>query len=655
MMDGWDIVQYWGDRTDAPCRELVTLHTEDERQRWYPGLNPSNVATLGGTWDCTMEPWQVMNARAITQLRERLEPHDLILLAGGWAHHPVANAFPAHTVCEYGVGYYGWFTNFVCFESHAWRHHCYGKKDIQDGRWYDTVIPNYFDPAELPQGRSGGDYLVYLGRLIARKGLVAAVDVARESGMPLLVAGPGAAQVSEGLIVCEDGLRLEGDIHYVGTVGIRERAELLGNALALLCPTGYIEPFGGVAVEAQMCGTPAIASDWGAFCVPVDAEILTQRGWLRHDEVEEGDETLGYDLDQGALEWTPIRDVHVFPDQETTEYRNRNWRIRTTEGHRWLTEMKRGSQVAELLMPFSLDTRDRVRLAAEAPDGALAITPQQASVLGWLLTDGSTETRMVAGDRRAFLWDQDPADMVGKPRVWQSKPHGLAALRLALQGVPHTETGRANGPGQLPRRVFRIDPGYVRAAAREARISELGFSGFVVGLSRDSRQAFLRACIDAEGNKASKGSTILISQNEGPLMEAIALCAYLCGHRPTISSNGERNKVMALCNPFIAPSALHMGPGRVETVWCPSTDLGSWTMRHDGHIVLTGNTETVEDKYRFRTLREGVACVETARHEKARRLRKRAIERWSLQAVKPLYERWFDNLDGLRGKGWYEL
>jgi glycosyltransferase involved in cell wall biosynthesis len=48
-------------------------------------------------------------------------------------------------------------------------------------------------------------------------------------------------------------------------VGPKERAELLGNAKAVLMPTFYLEPFGGVNVEAQLCGTPVITSDWGAF------------------------------------------------------------------------------------------------------------------------------------------------------------------------------------------------------------------------------------------------------------------------------------------------------------------------------------------------------------------------------------------------------
>ena len=39
----------------------------------------------------------------------------------------------------------------------------------------------------------------------------------------------------------------------------------MAGAKALLCPTEYIEPSATVVVEAQLCGTPVIATPWGGF------------------------------------------------------------------------------------------------------------------------------------------------------------------------------------------------------------------------------------------------------------------------------------------------------------------------------------------------------------------------------------------------------
>jgi len=273
MMRDHEIILYWGDRNDAPCAEHVVLHDEEDRLKWFGELDPNILPAVAGNWDWQSKEWRVFNTRAIAALQERLEPRDLILLTGGWASHPIANWFPAAISCEWAAGYSGWFAKYVCFESYAWRHHCYGTKNISDGRFYDAVIPNFFDPEEWSIASEKDDYLVYLGRLIHRKGITVAAEIAKRAGMPLYVAGSGASETSEGLIVCHDGSRIEGDVHYMGTVGVEERAQLLSRARALLCPTLYIEPFGAVAVEAQLSGTPAIATDFGAFPETVQDEF----------------------------------------------------------------------------------------------------------------------------------------------------------------------------------------------------------------------------------------------------------------------------------------------------------------------------------------------------------------------------------------------
>jgi hypothetical protein len=54
-------------------------------------------------------------------------------------------------VVELGIGYEGSFAKYRVFESYAWMHYTYGKIDQSDnGRFFDCVIPNYFNTEEFP-------------------------------------------------------------------------------------------------------------------------------------------------------------------------------------------------------------------------------------------------------------------------------------------------------------------------------------------------------------------------------------------------------------------------------------------------------------------------------------------------------------------------
>lgn len=279
---GWEITLYGGELSlvDAGV-ELVSLYSDEEQRSWYGDHDPNTLPIVAGAWNSSDFSYRTINARAIGEVGVRYEPGDIVLLTGGLAMKPIYEALPQAVVVEWAAGYSGVMfsdksmarTPFVCFESNAWRHYMYGKWGVEDGRFFDTVIPNFFAPEEWSLHKKKEDYLCFVGRMIARKGPHIAAEIARELGMPIKFAGSGVKHTAEGLIECHDGTKIKGDVHYVGTVGVKERNELMGNARALLVPTTYIEPFGAVAVEGPLCGTPAVSTDWGAFVDTVPDEL----------------------------------------------------------------------------------------------------------------------------------------------------------------------------------------------------------------------------------------------------------------------------------------------------------------------------------------------------------------------------------------------
>lgn len=304
------VVLYGPDLIECEPSEHVVVHTEEDRERWGFG-GGYDTARGPFEWDTAQPYWQETNARMIAALRERLERRaqamrhrDIVCLVTA-TQHPVAEAVcgPGYNnplAVEWAVGYEGWCSPFRAYESYAWMHHVYGLWGWRNGngKQFDRVIPNFFDPDEFTDpADKPDDYLLFIGRFIPNKGVAVAADIARRAGRRLLVAGPGVTEWSEGTISCPE-VTIEGDVHYVGQVGYQERATLMANAYAVLVPTLYVEPFGGVAVEAMMCGTPVLASDWGSF-----TEIVTPDVGRRFRTLRDADQALDEiaDLDRSRI------------------------------------------------------------------------------------------------------------------------------------------------------------------------------------------------------------------------------------------------------------------------------------------------------------------------------------------------------------------
>jgi len=260
---GHKVYHYGGEGSAPDCTEHITVVSKQERQKWW-GHNDTSKEFYDIEWNQKLEYWSIPNARAIKEIKKRIQPKDFVCLIGGNCQKQIGDAFSDNMVVEFGIGYEGTFAKYRVFESYAWMHHVYGLQQTKNGQNYDTVIPNYFDPADFAIEQKE-DYYLYIGRLISRKGPHVAAEVCKRLGAKLKVAGQGAIDVTPGTILTKEITISAPLLEYVGTVGVEERKHLMARAKAVFVQTQYIGPFEGVAVEAMLSGTPVITTDWGVF------------------------------------------------------------------------------------------------------------------------------------------------------------------------------------------------------------------------------------------------------------------------------------------------------------------------------------------------------------------------------------------------------
>ena len=257
---GHEVYHYGHENSELDCTEHITVIDNFVLQKTY-GTSDHNGAPDGYTVDDLA--FTTFDINTERELRKRLQPGDFVLAS--FPHKRIYENIadlPVHFV-EWGIGYPHTYADYRVYESNGWMHfhrgveHATDIKSYNEPDWCCAVIPNYFDPDEFEYRADKEAYLLFLGRVDLCKGIEITLETSKQTGIPLVIAG-------QNFLGDELYQMMHCDAEYVGVVGSDDRRELLSKAMAVICPSMYLEPFLGVHIEAGFCGTPIITTNWGA-------------------------------------------------------------------------------------------------------------------------------------------------------------------------------------------------------------------------------------------------------------------------------------------------------------------------------------------------------------------------------------------------------
>jgi hypothetical protein len=333
-----------------------------------------------------------------------------------------------------------------------------------------------------------------------------------------------------------------------------------------------------------------------AECVPLRAEILTRDGWKRHSALQIGEEVLAYNPETDYNEWTALQAVTVYPSpMPTTLLSSRSFRATVTPEHTWMCQTGRGER--GLVRTCDLENQS-ILMAARSEGGDHPLTAQEAAILGWVATDGTARMSLVGERWGPYL----------RVCIRQSKPHYVAELRgllgdAASESVyqPKDRDFGSHVSSCLPAYTFDLHAGFARDLLSKAGLyGKAGLapwtalSALVLQLSEEARAAMLAAMLKGDGTRKRESSAWEFGKKAKPgVMEAFELLATLEGRAlgvPRQSTVGEVPLRTLRVNRRVCASYLTVEPGPAQAVWCPTTAFGTWVMRLDGCITITGNT-----------------------------------------------------------------
>jgi hypothetical protein len=320
-------------------------------------------------------------------------------------------------------------------------------------------------------------------------------------------------------------------------------------------------------------------------CVPLSTKILTKRGWKYHFQLVIGEEVMGFDIQKEEYIWTKLRGLHKGKGETGILKTNRGHGSRQgiwcTEGHRWVVKNNNivgFSKAKHIQRGFRVLVQPKKKFPAVEKS---VLNEYEASLLGWYLTDG-----FLTGKKNYGLG------------VTLAKKRSISILSQTLVGKEFTthkyqpySDGNWVTNFHISSKVFY--PIY-------CKMMSLSPDELILGMDEKARKSMFDAMLEGDGSmrrnkkRYNRFGALLIQKKR--TCEYFELLSISLGQPYT----SRIIKLPKTGNDFVGYHLLQeelkadenskWKPEKEEEVWCPETDCGTWVLKQDNQIAITGNS-----------------------------------------------------------------
>lgn len=342
-------------------------------------------------------------------------------------------------------------------------------------------------------------------------------------------------------------------------------------------------------------------------CVDDETEILTVNGWKHERDVSVGDSVIGYDVNSKKVVVTDVTHKHLYSDENgihVYEFNSPTFNAVSTEDHRWVVcesdeepRFKTSHNIWKNKWPdypiLRVDDND-------LPGNSLS--DDYLKLLGWIMTDGYF-SKQYYGIEIYQSTRREKNALIYHNMIETLNNLGFSFNDKSDDGIYHTIYINKN---DILYDLWKSNPDRT-----------LSFD-FVSTLSQHQAEVLMWAMIEGDGTLGDneKSSNITFTCNSVERKDVFQYLAFIAGYATNayrISAedanrwtNGKlypslSNKTpVVVKNDYWTISVLrvkrahiyhhHKSERFVNKVWCVTTGTGTWVMRRNGKVSITGNS-----------------------------------------------------------------